>query len=115
MDHSDPSGAKVNVLNSSLLFFVEATSTQATGSRQYTAPSSRIAVGTTAGRRSMPPRRRPAWRAPGAGASVSAPFVLVRAIAGHRPWKTRLLLTRSRKKEPTNMTAAMTTDMAAAS
>src|SRR5581483_5867818 len=49
-DHSDPSGANVNVLNSWLWFLVAATSTHATGNRQYTAPRSRIAVGSAAGR-----------------------------------------------------------------
>src|SRR4029079_4921381 len=39
-------GANVNVLNSSLALFVDATTTQATGSRQYTAPSNRISVGS---------------------------------------------------------------------
>ena len=114
-DHSDPLGARVNVLNNCALFLVEAISTQATGSRQYTAPSSRITVGSAAVRRSAPclPRRRASGAAD--GASVSAPSVLVSAIAAHRPWKMRLLLARSRKYEPTNMTTAMITDRAAAS
>jgi hypothetical protein len=33
-DPSEPFGSKVNVLNSCALFLVDATSTQATGSRQ---------------------------------------------------------------------------------
>src|SRR3954464_572962 len=39
-------GAKVNVLNRSAAPLVEATTTQTTGSRQYTAPTSRTPVAT---------------------------------------------------------------------
>src|ERR1700761_9444152 len=79
-DHSEPFGSKVNVLNSCALFLVDAISTQATGSRQYTAPSSRMTVGTTAARWSLP-LRLPLLPCRGAdGAWVSAPSTRVSAI-----------------------------------
>src|SRR5689334_6150865 len=91
LDHSDPLGANVNVLNSWLLFLVAATSTHTTGSRQYTAPRSKMAVGNAAVR---VPRARSGARRAG-GASVTAPSSLTRAIR-HRPSNTCRLLSRSR-------------------
>ena len=91
LDHSDPLGANVNVLNSWLLFLVAATSTHTTGSRQYRAPRSKMAVGNAAVR----PRRRCSGFERTGGACVTAPSSLTRAIP-HRPSKMCRLLTRSR-------------------
>src|SRR5580692_12111038 len=84
-ENRDPLGARVNVLNSCASFLVEAISTQATGSRQYTAPSSRTMVGIAAVRRSRPrrlpwPGRRLPVRPVAEGGPVSAPAVRVSAM-----------------------------------
>src|SRR5882724_8726409 len=76
LDHSDPLGANVNVLNSWLLFLVAATSTHTTGSRQYTAPRSKMAVGNAAFR----PGRCCFRSLRAGGACVTAPSSLTRAI-----------------------------------
>src|SRR5262245_41789409 len=49
--NSEPLGENVNELNSFARLLVDATSTQTTGSRQYSAPSSRTAVASLAGPR----------------------------------------------------------------
>ena len=115
-DHSEPFGAKVNVLNSCASFLVDATSTQATGSRQYTAPSSKMTVGSD---------RRPLVAAAGAGrlpARRRRGRLRERAVdpcqchAGlTAPGRRACCSPGAGSRSSTNMAAAMITESAAAS